>query len=339
MTGWIKLKRKLLKNPLWKDCNAAQKVVMITVLLMANHKPNRWMFNGEEYEVKAGEFITSLNSLVKETGLGKQQVRTALTKLEKHNFIKTKKTNRNTLVTIVNWAKYQGLENNVDNFVENLCITEKGEKLTQGLTQTLTQTLTQSESSKPFENKNTELKKQSEVTQGLTQEMKQDQHRPNTDLTPNKNDKNDKNDKKEFVGAKKNEQLYKKINKRLLSKFTLPSQAQIHLIDEWLKKLDINSVVKIIDYCTLSFSYPSYKNVNKLIDEVKNEFSLSEKGVDDFLKARNSKKKNKRFGNAQNFKQDTYKKMTKEQAVEKMQANNPALNFNPKNNKESERNL
>ncbi len=197
--GWIKIKRKLRKSPLWKDCNAAQKVVMITVLLMANHKPNRWMFNGEEYEVKAGEFITSLNSLVKETGCSKQQVRTALSKLEKYTFIRTKKTYKNTLITIVNWPKYQGVENFVNKNVDNLWKTEKGEKLTQGVTQTSTQGITQHKSFKTIENKKVELSTKSGGTQEITHRLNLTQHRPNTDLTPNKNDKNINNINNKYI--------------------------------------------------------------------------------------------------------------------------------------------
>lgn len=108
-SGWIKLYRKLLDNPLWKDCTAQQKVVMVTLLLMANHEPKKWIFKGEEYECKAGQFITSLNSIQQEVGsdISIDQIRRSLVKLEKFGFLTNKSTNKNRLITIENWGLYQ----------------------------------------------------------------------------------------------------------------------------------------------------------------------------------------------------------------------------------------
>lgn len=108
-SGWIKLHRKLLKNSLWEDCTPEQKVIMITLLLMANHNEKKWIFSGEEYECKPGQFVTSLPSIQKEVGKGVSimQIRRTLDKLEKYNFLTCKPTNKNRLITIVNWEAYQ----------------------------------------------------------------------------------------------------------------------------------------------------------------------------------------------------------------------------------------
>lgn len=100
----------MLTDELWKDCNANQKVIFITLLLMANHKPNNWIFGGEEYSAKEGEFITSLKSISEYSGCTVQVVRTSLLKFEKHGFLTNKPTNKNRLITIVNWQSYQGKE-------------------------------------------------------------------------------------------------------------------------------------------------------------------------------------------------------------------------------------
>lgn len=112
--GFIKLYRKLLYNALWKDCNANQKVVMITILLMVNHKSNSWIFNGEEHEINEGECVTSLKSICELTGLNIQVVRTALLKLEKHHFLTSKSTNKNRWIKVENWEQYQGVINEVN---------------------------------------------------------------------------------------------------------------------------------------------------------------------------------------------------------------------------------
>ena len=40
--GWVKLHRCLLDKAIWKKSKAEQKAVLITVLLLANHKNNEW---------------------------------------------------------------------------------------------------------------------------------------------------------------------------------------------------------------------------------------------------------------------------------------------------------
>ena len=127
--GWVKLYRDLLNDELWKDCNTNQKVMMITILLMANHEKNTWIFNGEKYTANAGEFITSLKSLSENSGLTIQAVRSALLKLEKFNFITMKTTNRNRLIKVINWGKYQ--DYNVDNNKANNKQTTSKQQLTR----------------------------------------------------------------------------------------------------------------------------------------------------------------------------------------------------------------
>lgn len=114
--GWIKLHRKLMRNALWRDCNSNQKVIMITLLLMASHDDNTWMFKGEEYKVQPGQFVTSLQNIADNAGLTINVVRKSLTKLEKYGFCTNKSTNKNRLITIENWAKYQ--EQNIDRNIE-----------------------------------------------------------------------------------------------------------------------------------------------------------------------------------------------------------------------------
>lgn len=110
--GWIKLHRKLKESPLYKDCNSKQRDILINLLLMVNHKSNKWIFKGEEHEVKGGQVVTSLESIANMCAkdVSVQNVRTALLKFEKHGFLTNKSTNKNRLITIVNWELYQSEE-------------------------------------------------------------------------------------------------------------------------------------------------------------------------------------------------------------------------------------
>lgn len=109
-TGFIALYRKLLDSPIWQVTTVEQKVILITLLLMANHSEKKWYWQGEEFICQPGQFITSLPNIVKACGNGLtvQNVRTALKKFENMNFLTDQSTKTGRLITIVNWQVYQG---------------------------------------------------------------------------------------------------------------------------------------------------------------------------------------------------------------------------------------
>lgn len=109
MQGWIKLHRELTEKAIWTDSTPEQKTILITLLTMANHKEKEWEFKGERYKAEAGQFVTSLPSIVRKSGKGitSQNVRTALKRFEKYEFLTDESTNKNRLITIVNWGLYQ----------------------------------------------------------------------------------------------------------------------------------------------------------------------------------------------------------------------------------------
>lgn len=99
--GWICLHRRFLDWEWYEDM--AVRIFFIHCLLRANHTTNKW----RGYTIKAGQFITSLNHLAKETGLTERQIRTCIKKLKSTNDIDTQTTNRNTMIIIKNWNKWQ----------------------------------------------------------------------------------------------------------------------------------------------------------------------------------------------------------------------------------------
>lgn len=111
--GWISVHRKLIQKPIWLNSTPEQKTILITLLLMANHEENEWEWKGQKYIVKPGQMITSLKSIAEKSGKGitTQNVRTALVRFEKLNFLTNESTKQNRLITIVNYTKYQGMEN------------------------------------------------------------------------------------------------------------------------------------------------------------------------------------------------------------------------------------
>lgn len=110
MNGWLKLHRAILDHPIWLDATPEQKVIMITMLLMANYEEKEWEWGGETYTLQPGQFVTSLPSLIHRCGRGmtEAKLRRTLKKLETLGFLTDKSTNKNRIITIVNWAFYQG---------------------------------------------------------------------------------------------------------------------------------------------------------------------------------------------------------------------------------------
>ncbi|KXK66958.1 hypothetical protein HMPREF3293_00170, partial [Christensenella minuta] len=100
----------MLDKAIWRESTAEQKVILVTLLMMANHAENEWEWGGEKFKAKPGQFVTSEASIVEKCGNGvkRQSVRTALKKFEKYEFLTREATKRNSLITIINWEKYQG---------------------------------------------------------------------------------------------------------------------------------------------------------------------------------------------------------------------------------------
>ncbi|MGN7387121.1 hypothetical protein [Sporosarcina sp. SAFN-015] len=107
--GWIKVHRSLLDKPIWTEATSEQKVILVTLLLMATHKERQWEWKGMSYSLQPGQMITSLPSLHQKCGknVTVQKIRTALKRFERYGFLTDQSTNQNRLITIVNWDVYQ----------------------------------------------------------------------------------------------------------------------------------------------------------------------------------------------------------------------------------------
>ncbi len=111
--GWIKLHRELLNKSIWTCSTPAQKVILITLLMMANHEGREWEFKGRRIKLQPGQFITSLPSIAKMAGDGVsiRNIRTALKRFEEYEFLTDESTVNGRLITICNWERYQrGIE-------------------------------------------------------------------------------------------------------------------------------------------------------------------------------------------------------------------------------------
>ncbi|NLK71936.1 MAG: hypothetical protein GX285_02810 [Clostridiales bacterium] len=104
--GYIKLYRNLLENPVTSKPEMAW--LWCVLLLSANHKDVKMIWNGESITIKAGQMITGRKQLSRITGLSESFIYRALKYFESEQQIEQQKNNKFTLITILNWEKYQG---------------------------------------------------------------------------------------------------------------------------------------------------------------------------------------------------------------------------------------
>ncbi len=123
MCGYIQLHRKI-KDWAWYH-DLPVKSAFIHCLLSANFMQSKF----GKLTVQAGQFVTSYEKFGDQCGLTKKQVRRAIEVLEDSGEIVWKGHGKFSLVTLVNWAVYQGLE------------TTKGQ--TKGTSQGITQGISQ----------------------------------------------------------------------------------------------------------------------------------------------------------------------------------------------------
>ena len=100
--GYIKLYRSMTKWEWYSDSNT--KAVFLHLLLNANLEETRYM----NHVIPKGGLVTGYPALSRQLGISIQSVRTAIKHLKLTNEITVKSTNRFSIVTIVNWEKYQG---------------------------------------------------------------------------------------------------------------------------------------------------------------------------------------------------------------------------------------
>lgn len=108
--GFIHLWRALLDKPIWKNSTSDQRSVLIAILLMANHEPEDEEWKNKKLKVNPGQIITSLSDIKKLAGksISIQNVRSAIARFDKLEFLTNESTKHGRLITVINWDIYQG---------------------------------------------------------------------------------------------------------------------------------------------------------------------------------------------------------------------------------------
>ena len=105
--GWIKLHRQLQECPMWYSERFSKGQAWVDLLLLANHKDKKILFNGEMIIIKRGQYLTSMVKLAEKWKWSRPTVVKFLNLLEKDKMITRSSDNTKTLITIENYEIYQ----------------------------------------------------------------------------------------------------------------------------------------------------------------------------------------------------------------------------------------
>ena len=108
--GWICLHRSIQDSSIWdNDEPFDRRSAWIDLLLMANHEDREIMFDSHVRTVKRGQMITSIRKLSEKWSWSEKRTLKYLRLLEEAEMISKNSDNRATLLTVLNYAKYQDL--------------------------------------------------------------------------------------------------------------------------------------------------------------------------------------------------------------------------------------
>lgn len=111
--GYVKIYKSLFDHEIWLNPELANCFkIWIWCLSKANWKPKTWMCRGEKVWINRGEFVSGSRKASTQLGVSNKTFWKWISYLEGEHMIRTNKTPKYTLFTIVNWEKYNA-ENRV----------------------------------------------------------------------------------------------------------------------------------------------------------------------------------------------------------------------------------
>ena len=106
MDGWIKLHRKIWDSPtVTRDSDYL--AVWIYLITHATHKEYKTYFNGAKIVVKPGQLITGRKKIAEITRVSESKIKRILESFKSDQQIDQQTNPRGSLISIINWDKYQ----------------------------------------------------------------------------------------------------------------------------------------------------------------------------------------------------------------------------------------
>lgn len=111
MTGWISLYRSIENHWIYEEDRTFSKFeAWIDILLMVNHKDKKITLGNELINVKRGQKVTSIRKLCDRWKWSNNKVKKYLDMLQHDGMILIKSDTKKTVITVVNYDKYQNQE-------------------------------------------------------------------------------------------------------------------------------------------------------------------------------------------------------------------------------------
>lgn len=108
MDGWISLYRQIKESWIWKDKEPFDKrSAWIDLLLTVNYKNKKIPFENGFIEIEKGQTLTSIKQLSEKWKWSRHKVSDFLDRLEQDTMIVQVRDTRKTLISVVNYSKYQ----------------------------------------------------------------------------------------------------------------------------------------------------------------------------------------------------------------------------------------
>ena len=115
--GWIKLHRQLLNSHVFQNEKLLK--IWIWCLLKAAHTGRAQVVGRQKIQLEPGQFVTGRHAAAAELGMAPSTTWDYLKLLEAQECISIKSNNKFSVVTVVNWAFYQGYNENSDSKIDN----------------------------------------------------------------------------------------------------------------------------------------------------------------------------------------------------------------------------
>ena len=106
--GWVKLSRDIRNHWIWKDTPYSKGQAWMDLILSVNHKSKKVMIEGKSVTIKRGCTLTSIRSLGMNWGWSNGKVDRFLKCLEDDGMIERTRNGSGTLLTVINYSKFQG---------------------------------------------------------------------------------------------------------------------------------------------------------------------------------------------------------------------------------------
>ena len=106
--NWIKLYRSLMDNPLWLKEPFTYGQAWVDLLMMVCYKDAENIHRGQVREISRGSIYTSMEYLAKRWHRSRKWVRHYINMLKMLKMVTTKVTTQGTLITVENYASFQG---------------------------------------------------------------------------------------------------------------------------------------------------------------------------------------------------------------------------------------